>query len=169
VKCGADPGPLCPDDLVSFVREIRITEALVPRPIEEPNAACARGAIVVRFGVRDAATSKDLSTECQQRFRRINLRRARRSARPGARPARARVDPHDRAIRQPEAGGSSGRRRAAGRRPDVRPDVDASDNLSTEAVSRHIAKAEVSRIFQDPNEQGFTDREDPVEESATSH
>ena len=51
---------------------------------------------------------------------RLQAGRARRSARPGPRPARSRVDPHDRALRQSATGGVAGRRRAAGRRQDVR-------------------------------------------------
>ena len=46
------------------------------------------------------------------------------------------------------------------------PKTEAADNLSAEAVS---AKAEVSRIFQDPAAQGFAKSEDPAKESATSH
>ena len=41
---------------------------------------------------------------------RLQAGRARRSARPGARPARSRVDPHDRALRQPATGGAAGSR-----------------------------------------------------------
>ena len=53
---------------------------------------------------------------------RLQAGRARRSARPGPRPARSRVDPHDRALRQSATGGAAGRRRTAGRRQDVRPE-----------------------------------------------
>jgi hypothetical protein len=49
------------------------------------------------------------------------------------------------------------------------PKIDASDNLSAVAVSTGSAKAEVSRIFQDPTEQSFTRSEDPAKESAISH
>jgi hypothetical protein len=49
------------------------------------------------------------------------------------------------------------------------PKIDALDNLSAVAVSTGSAKAEVSRIFQDPKEQSFAEREDPAKESATSH
>ena len=49
------------------------------------------------------------------------------------------------------------------------PKIDASDNLSAVAVSTGCAKAEVSRIFQDPTEQSFAPSEDPAKESATSH
>jgi hypothetical protein len=53
---------------------------------------------------------------------RLQAGRARRSARPGPRLARTRIDPHDRALRQPETGGTSGSRRTAGRRQNVRPE-----------------------------------------------
>jgi integrase len=57
---------------------------------------------------------KDLTPECQQRFRDINLhwhdlrheyasRLVEHGPRPGSRSARPRVDPHDRAVRQPAA------------------------------------------------------------------
>jgi hypothetical protein len=49
------------------------------------------------------------------------------------------------------------------------PKIEASDNLSAEAISRDSAKAEVSRIFQDPTEQRFAEREHPTKESAASH
>jgi hypothetical protein len=49
------------------------------------------------------------------------------------------------------------------------PNTEAADNLSAEAVSRDSAKAEVSRIFQDPTEQRFGDGEEPAQEPATSH
>jgi hypothetical protein len=49
------------------------------------------------------------------------------------------------------------------------PKIDASDNLSAVAVSTGSAKAEVSRVFQDPTEQSFAPSEDPAKESATSH
>jgi integrase-like protein len=49
------------------------------------------------------------------------------------------------------------------------PMIDASDNLSAKAVWRDSAKADVSRIFQDPTEQSFAQRDDPTKESATSH
>jgi hypothetical protein len=49
------------------------------------------------------------------------------------------------------------------------PKTEAADSLSAEAVSRDSAKAEVSRIFQDPTEQSFAEREDPAKESTTSH
>jgi hypothetical protein len=42
-------------------------------------------------------------------------------------------------------------------------------NTERVAVSTGSAKAEVSRIFQDPTEQRFARREDPANESATSH
>jgi len=48
------------------------------------------------------------------------------------------------------------------------PKIDAPDNLSAVAVSTGSAKAEVSRIFQDPIEQSFAGREDPTKEPATS-
>jgi Phage integrase family len=49
------------------------------------------------------------------------------------------------------------------------PEIEATDSLSAVAVSTRSAKAEVSRIFQDPSEQSFVDSEDPTKESATSH
>lgn len=49
------------------------------------------------------------------------------------------------------------------------PKIDASDNLSAVAGSRASAKAEVSRIFQDPTKQRFAGSEGPTKESATSH
>lgn len=49
------------------------------------------------------------------------------------------------------------------------PEIEATDNLSAVAVSTRSAKAEVSRIFQDPIETSFADSEDPAEEAATSH
>jgi hypothetical protein len=48
------------------------------------------------------------------------------------------------------------------------PRTEAADNLSAEAVSRDSAKAELSRIFQDPTEQSFAESEDPAKESATN-
>lgn len=55
-------------------------------------------------------------------------------------------------------------------RPDREPqEMEAADNLPAEAVSRDSAKAELSRIFQDPTAQRFAKREDPTKESATSH
>jgi integrase len=54
----------------------------------------------------------------------------------------------------------------------LKPDTtyeDATDNLSAEAVARASAKAEVSRIFQDPTEQSFAMSEDAAKKSATSH
>ena len=45
----------------------------------------------------------------------------------------------------------------------------AADSLSAVVVSTGSAKAEVSRIFQDPNEQSFAQCEDPAKESAASH
>ena len=41
--------------------------------------------------------------------------------------------------------------------------------LHGEAVLRDSAKAEVSRIFEDPTRQNFAKSEDPTKESATSH
>jgi hypothetical protein len=49
------------------------------------------------------------------------------------------------------------------------PEIEATDNLSAEAVSSVAAKAEVSRIFQDPTEHSFALSEDPAKDSATSH
>jgi hypothetical protein len=49
------------------------------------------------------------------------------------------------------------------------PKTEAADNLSAEAVSRDSAKADVSKLFQDPTEQSFALSEDPAKESATSH
>ena len=49
------------------------------------------------------------------------------------------------------------------------PEIEATDNLSAVAVSTGSAKAEVSRIFQDPTQESFAEGEDPTEESATSH
>ena len=78
---------------------------------------------------------KDLSAECQQRFRDINLHwhdlrheYASRLVERGVPLAqvrdllRTRLDPHDRALRQPEAGSTSGSRRTARRRQDLRSD-----------------------------------------------
>ena len=66
---------------------------------------------------------------------RLQAGRARRSARPGPGPARSRVDPHDRALRQSEAGGTSSSRRTAGRRQDVR-SGDRSHGQSFKNLSR---------------------------------
>jgi hypothetical protein len=49
------------------------------------------------------------------------------------------------------------------------PKTEGADNLSAVAVSTGSAKAEVSRIFQDPKEQSFAEREDPAKEFATRH
>ena len=49
------------------------------------------------------------------------------------------------------------------------PKIDASDSLAAVAVLTGSAKAEVSRIFQDPTDQSFARSEDPAKESATSH
>ena len=54
-----------------------------------------------------------------------------------------------------------------GSAPDHR--VEAAHNLCAEAVSPDSAKAELSRIFQDPTDQSFADSKDPAKESATSH
>jgi hypothetical protein len=117
---------------------------------------------------------KDHSAECQQRFRDINLHwhdlrheYASRLVEQNVPFAQVRdllghasIFTTER-LRQPEAGGTSSSRRKAGRRQDVRPQIEAADNLSAVAVSTDSAKAEVSRIFQDPTEQGFADGEDP--------
>ncbi len=49
------------------------------------------------------------------------------------------------------------------------PKMEATDNLSAEAVSRDSAKVEVSRIFQVPAEQRFAGRDDPADENRRSH
>ena len=76
---------------------------------------------------------KGLSRESKDAFRKINLRwhdlrhdyasrlvEARSAARAGSRPARACVDHHDRALRQPEAGEPADRGDEAGERADIR-------------------------------------------------
>ncbi len=67
---------------------------------------------------------------------RLQAGRARRSARPGARPARSRIDPHDRALRQPETGGTASSRRTAGRRQDVRSEDAKPSDRSFKNLSR---------------------------------
>jgi hypothetical protein len=47
--------------------------------------------------------------------------------------------------------------------------IESADNLSAAAVSRDSAKAEVSRIFQDPAQQCFAAREVPAERHVRSH
>jgi hypothetical protein len=133
-----------------------------------------------RRGAR-VATS-DLTCECQQRFRDINLHwhdlrheYASRLVERGVPLAEVR-DPLGHASiltterydnRRLEALHAAVLRLEGGKTFD--PKTEAADSLSAEAVSRDSAKAEVSRIFQDPTEQSFAEREDPAKESTTSH
>ncbi len=47
--------------------------------------------------------------------------------------------------------------------------TEATDNLSAEAVSRHSAKAEVSRILQVPPERSLADDSDVAGKTLRSH
>ena len=125
---------------------------------------------------------KDLSAECQQRFRDINLHwhdlrheYASRLVERGVPLAQVRdllghasiltTERYDN--QRLEALQAAVERLEGGKTFD--PKKGAADDLSAEAVSRDSAKAEVSRIFQDPTEQRFAEREDPAEESPRSH
>jgi hypothetical protein len=125
---------------------------------------------------------KDLSADCQQRFRDINLHwhdlrheYASRLVERGVPLAQVRdllghasiltTERYDN--QRLEALQAAVERLEGGKTFDSK--TEAADNLSAEAVSRDSAKAEVSRIFQDPTEQSFAEREDPAKESATSH
>jgi hypothetical protein len=123
----------------------------------------------------------DLSAECQQRFRDINLHwhdlrheYASRLVERGVPLAQVRdllghasivtTERYDNqrldALQAAAHGSKPGRLSTPLRMP---------RNLSAVAASRAAAKAEVSRIFQDPTGQRFADSEDPTKESATSH
>ena len=125
---------------------------------------------------------KDLSTECQQRFRDINLHwhdlrheYASRLVERGVPLAQVRdllghasiitTERYDN--QRLEALQAAVERLEGGKTFD--PKIDASGSLSAVAVLTGSAKAEVSRIFQDPTEQSFARSEDPAKESATSH
>jgi len=127
-------------------------------------------------------SDKDLSTDCQQRFRGINLHwhdlrheYASRLVERGVPLAQVRdllghasiltTERYDN--QRMEALQAAVERLEGGKTFD--PKIDASDNLSAVAVSTGSAKAEVSRIFQVPTGQSFAAREDPTKESATSH
>ena len=128
------------------------------------------------------APTRDLSTDCQQRFRDINLHwhdlrheYASRLVERGVPLAQVRdllghasiltTERYDN--QQLEALQAAVERLEGGKTFD--PKIDAPDNLSAVAVSTRSAKTEVSRIFQDPTEQSFARSEDPAKESATSH
>ena len=125
---------------------------------------------------------KDLSPECQQRFRDINLHwhdlrheYASRLVERGVPLAQVRdllghasiltTERYDN--QRLEALQAAVERLEGGKTFD--PEIEATDNLSAVAVSTGSAKAEVSRIFQDPTQESFAEGEDPTEESATSH
>jgi site-specific recombinase XerD len=125
---------------------------------------------------------KDLSAECQQRFRDINLHwhdlrheYASRLVERGVPLAQVRdllghasiltTERYDN--QRLEALQAAVERLEGGKTFD--PKTEAADNLSAEAVSRDSAKAEVSRIFQVPAEQGFAARENPADENRRSH
>ncbi len=125
---------------------------------------------------------KDLSAECQQRFRDINLHwhdlrheYASRLVERGVPLAQVRdllghasiitTERYDN--QRLEALQAAVERLEGGKTFD--PKIDASGSLSAVAVLTGSAKAEVSRIFQDPTEQSFARSEDPAKESATSH
>ena len=144
--------------LMARRKSLEITESLRLEEWYRPDVLCSRATAQLRK--RRAADVIGI---------RLAVGRARCSTRAGPGPARARVNPHDRALRQPEAGGTSSSRRTAGRRQDVRSEEGAGADLSAEAVSRDSATAEVSRIFQDPTAQRFAEREDPAGEFPRSH
>jgi hypothetical protein len=79
-----------PDDLGSFVLEIRITGGDSISPTVKANAACARGAIVPRFGVRGVATSTAAMDAAAITQSMLDLCSAPCKARRFAPPARAR-------------------------------------------------------------------------------
>ncbi|MEO8521838.1 MAG: site-specific integrase, partial [Acidobacteriota bacterium] len=125
---------------------------------------------------------KDLSVECQQRLREINLHwhdlrheYASRLVERGVPLAQVRdllghasILTTERYDNQTlEALQAAVERLEGGKTFD--PKLKATDDLSAVAVSRASAKAEVSRIFQDPTKQRFAEREDPVKESAARH
>jgi integrase-like protein len=124
----------------------------------------------------------DLSADCQQRFREINLHwhdlrheYASRLVERGVPLAQVRdllghasiltTERYDN--QRLEALQAAVERLEEGKTFD--PKTEAADNLSAVAVTRASAKAEVSRIFQDPTEERFGDSEDPADEPATSH
>jgi hypothetical protein len=144
-----------------------------------------RGAVLKAHGVDPRwrkGTYKDLSADCQQRFRDINLHwhdlrheYASRLVERGVPLAQVRdllglasiltTERYDN--QRLEALQAAVERLEGGKTFD--PKTEASDNLSAEAISRDSAKAEVSRIFQDPTDQRFADSEDSAKESATSY
>ena len=127
---------------------------------------------------------KDLTAECQQRFREINLHwhdlrheYASRLVERGVPLAQVRdllghasiltTERYDN--QRLEALQAAVARLEAGKTFEVRlkPDTtyeEATDNLSAEAASRASAKAEVSRIFQVPTEQSLADSSDTSKE-----
>jgi integrase len=118
---------------------------------------------------------KDLSADCQQRFRDINLHwhdlrheYASRLVERGVPLAQVRdllghasiltTERYDN--QRLEALQAAVERLEGGKMFD--PNVDASDNWSAVAVSTGSAKAGVSKIFQDPSKQSFARSEDPT-------
>jgi site-specific recombinase XerD len=125
---------------------------------------------------------KDLSADCQQRFRDINLHwhdlrheYASRLVERGVPLAQVRdllghasILTTERYNNQRLEALQAAVERLEGGKT-FNPQMEDTDNLSAIAVSIGSAKAEVSRIFQDPIEQRFTQREDLAKESSTSH
>ena len=99
---------------------------------------------------------------------RLEAGRAGRPTGPGSRPARSRVDPDDRALRQPEARSASGSRRTPGkqaRRSTRRRDAGGTEHLPDATADLDAtSEGEVSRIFQVPAEQSPADKKQPHRE-----